>query len=438
MIKKKIGVWLSVLILGMTVFLNSLNTVMAFSSSAGDDISIDIPEPELELSGIQFEDSAGSELDNLADEIGKISFLTGSEMTMNGRSVPLYLGEALEESMQGGQWNAVSQDLTQTLGSRQLSAPIDMEFSGVPFTVRLINPYEKDAPMTDCFLIYFSCDSDQAAYSSFGSELQIGSAVREDMQENLLKTAYQDTDGKLVFKIFPSLKFGNMDPDRPYGEQLLKIEDFSMELIFVFGDDGILSTIEMQEPAYLFQGLEDNVSADQAAELTEEQVISATSLRDDILGQLSQAFQEAGVDVNIDQKKGTIRMANEVLFAVNEYELSDAGKDYVDRFIGVYADVILGEEFADQIEKIEISGHTDTDGTFEDNQELSDNRANSVYQYCLSSTTNGMDDIQRTAFEKLVKARGYSFSDPIFTKDGEVDKDASRRVEIKFFIKVGE
>ena len=61
--------------------------------------------------------------------------------------------------------------------------------------------------------------------------------------------------------------------------------------------------------------------------------------------------------------------------------------------------------------KIEISGHTDTRGTAQDNQTLSENRAKSVVDYLIS---HGIDS-------KRLEYKGYGESTPLIP-DSEINK----------------
>lgn len=380
-------------------------------------------------------ESEAADKDWLADwnmDSAVLNYLNGSNLTIGGEDATLYLGHALSSSMGMG-YQAVT-DLTQTLGSCMVSQPVTLDFKGTQVEVRVVNPYEKEAPLSECILAGAVLASPEVSYGIF-DDFRIGTAARADIGEELQAEAYRNSETELVFKTSPTYMLYNADISKPYGEQVMSDEDYSMELTFSFGADGVLSGIRMEEPAYLYNGLDDNVSG-AVGELNEEQVQSVTATRDDVLGQLAKAFQEKNVNVTIDQRNGSIRLSDEVLFAFGESELSDAGKAYLDSFVGVYADVILGDSFADQIDGIEIGGHTDTVGTFEVNQELSEKRAQAVYDYCTASSANGMDEAQRKAFAEKAQVKGYSFSDPVFDESGEINADASRRVEIRFFVHV--
>ena len=82
------------------------------------------------------------------------------------------------------------------------------------------------------------------------------------------------------------------------------------------------------------------------------------------------------------------------------------------------------------IESITIEGHTNSDGTYLSNLALSQQRALAVMQFLYDSNI-----IDKDLLSTYVNSSGRSSSDLILDKDGIEDKDASRRIEIKFAIK---
>lgn len=70
---------------------------------------------------------------------------------------------------------------------------------------------------------------------------------------------------------------------------------------------------------------------------------------------------------------------------------------------------------------IEISGHTDSMGTYQYNQKLSERRAKSVYNYFVA---NGVDG-------KRLVTKGYSESRPVATNQTREGRAKNRRVELK-------
>ena len=53
------------------------------------------------------------------------------------------------------------------------------------------------------------------------------------------------------------------------------------------------------------------------------------------------------------------------MFGYNSAKLTNEGKEYLDKFLKVYADLVTGENFEGKISAIKIEGHTDTIGTYE-------------------------------------------------------------------------
>ena len=71
--------------------------------------------------------------------------------------------------------------------------------------------------------------------------------------------------------------------------------------------------------------------------------------------------------------------------------------------------------------KVELSGHTDNQGTLEMNQKLSEDRAESVRTFLLG---------QGCYPEQLISI-GYGYSRPIDTNNTEEGRAKNRRVEFK-------
>lgn len=97
--------------------------------------------------------------------------------------------------------------------------------------------------------------------------------------------------------------------------------------------------------------------------------------------------------------------------------------------------VLLGKDFSPYVAEIIIEGHTDTDGGYMYNLQLSQNRAFAVVSYCLDENNHFLSDSQLEELRVLLTANGRSWSAPIYAADGTVDMQASRRVEIKFRLK---
>ena len=180
------------------------------------------------------------------------------------------------------------------------------------------------------------------------------------------------------------------------------------------------------------------VLAEQEKELSSYQVQIADLLgvRTRIVEELSIALSRANISATVDKTTGDIVLESTVFFDSNSSTIKDEGKELLSRFLPVYLGVLMRPEYADYVGEIVIEGHTDTAGSYLTNLRLSQNRALSVAEYCLQLPT--LTRIQVTQLQKLMTAKGRSYSDPIYKPDGSVDMDASRRVEFKFRLKDAE
>jgi chemotaxis protein MotB len=123
-----------------------------------------------------------------------------------------------------------------------------------------------------------------------------------------------------------------------------------------------------------------------------------------------------------------------VFFDVGKDEIKEGGRAFLDEFIPVYLSVLLRPEYAQDLGEIIIEGHTDTQGTYLMNLELSQRRALSVATYCLGM--KGLTPAQRERLRDILTAKGRSYSVPVLLQGSDkVDMDASRRVEFKFRLK---
>ncbi len=168
----------------------------------------------------------------------------------------------------------------------------------------------------------------------------------------------------------------------------------------------------------------------------EQQIKEITSTKENIILALSEAFKKSNVAVDIDKATGAIRLPGNVLFDKNSTEISDDGKTFLKSFIPKYVGILLQPKFRDSVSNIIIEGHTDKNGTYLYNMELSQARAYSVFQYIYS------DDFPKFTEEEVLKkyvtANGRSFSVPLTGANGKYDENRSRRVEFLFRLKEDE
>lgn len=166
---------------------------------------------------------------------------------------------------------------------------------------------------------------------------------------------------------------------------------------------------------------------------TEKMIQELTSTRMKIITMLQEEFDKEDIDIIIDPKTGAIQLNESILFDSGKSQLKDEGKLFAEKFIPIYVKILLGnDEIKSQISQIIIEGHTDDIGGYLYNLKLSQERSLSVAQFLINPE---FDYMYKNEMEKYLTINGRSYSEPILNSDGSINKDASRRVEIKFRLK---
>ena len=167
----------------------------------------------------------------------------------------------------------------------------------------------------------------------------------------------------------------------------------------------------------------------------QEQIDQIIGVKADVIEALKKEFSKNNIDVNIDAQTGALTLQSNVLFNYDESDLSDAGKTALEQILPIYCKVLLQDDYKDYLAEIIIDGYTDTDGDYSYNLQLSQQRSLAVAQYLLDIQGNFLSSDQSGDLQQFLTVNGHSMANPVLDADGNVDKDASRRVEIKFRLK---
>ena len=144
---------------------------------------------------------------------------------------------------------------------------------------------------------------------------------------------------------------------------------------------------------------------------------------------IAQLKEKLGDRIDVDAASGAIRLPASVLFDVGSHTLKPQAIATLKATLLPYFEVLLGDEkVREHLDRIIIEGHTDSDGSYMYNLDLSQKRALSVMTFIY-----GWKESDAALLQKYVSASGRSYSDPIFN-NGVENKEASRRIEIKFSI----
>lgn len=174
---------------------------------------------------------------------------------------------------------------------------------------------------------------------------------------------------------------------------------------------------------------------------TKSELEDIVGIRTDIISALQDTLDNS--DMAVDAQTGSITFSSDVLFGYNSANLTTDSKKTLKKIIPIYLKVLLQEQYRPYIAEIIIEGHTDTDGSYASNMQLSFERANAVSAFCLDEK-NGLSKAQIEQLQQVLTVNGRSYSSPVYKKDKNgnnttaIDMEASRRVEIKFRLKEDE
>ena len=165
------------------------------------------------------------------------------------------------------------------------------------------------------------------------------------------------------------------------------------------------------------------------------QIDQIIGVKADVIEALKNEFSKNNINVDIDAQTGALTLEASVMFDYDQAELTDAGKQALEQILPIYCKVLLQDDYMKYLAEIIIDGYTDTDGDYSYNLQLSQQRSLAVAQYLLDIQGNFLDATQSQNLEKYLTVNGHSMANPVFDANGNVDKDASRRVEVKFRLK---
>lgn len=167
----------------------------------------------------------------------------------------------------------------------------------------------------------------------------------------------------------------------------------------------------------------------------QEKIDQIIGVKADLIASLNDEFQANQIKVEIDHQTGAMVLDSSVLFDYNESVLTETGMQILAQVLPVYCKVLLSGEYESYLAEVIIDGYTDTTGDYITNLSLSQRRAFAVAEYLVNSKESFLSAQESAALTGKLTANGRSMSNPILDESGNVDMDASRRVEIKFRLK---
>lgn len=177
----------------------------------------------------------------------------------------------------------------------------------------------------------------------------------------------------------------------------------------------------------------------------------ADQLRSDILGELRQRLRDAGVDVAVDPKAGTLALPASSLFASGRSEPSAEGRDTILKLGRVLTDVLpcyasggdagCRGDSAGSIGAVYIEGHTDVQpfgqagGRFRNNWDLSAGRAIEAFTV-LRGSFDRLRELRNPSGQALVGVSGYAETRPASDADrtSAPAMERDRRIEVRLLM----
>lgn len=161
--------------------------------------------------------------------------------------------------------------------------------------------------------------------------------------------------------------------------------------------------------------------------ITKVKIKSLTGIRVKVVAKLK---EKLGESIKIDSKSGAIIFNSNILFEQNSFLLKEDAKQELSSVLQKYINALLfDKDIRQYIDQVIIEGHTNSDGSYLYNLELSQKRALEVMKFLYKKYPK-----DKAILREYISASGRSYANIIKNK-GIEDKDASRRIEIKFRIK---
>jgi outer membrane protein OmpA-like peptidoglycan-associated protein len=120
------------------------------------------------------------------------------------------------------------------------------------------------------------------------------------------------------------------------------------------------------------------------------------------------------VNIELDKARiGSTAVLNNIFFDLDKYELKSKSIPELQKVIRFMTE--------NPALRVEIAGHTDNQGATAYNQQLSEKRAQSVYNYLVNNGIN----------KNRLISKGYGPSNPLASNDSETGRQLNRRIEFK-------
>ncbi len=195
----------------------------------------------------------------------------------------------------------------------------------------------------------------------------------------------------------------------------------------------------------MFFALKFETAADKSAALVKSYE-STEAVRDNILANIKQDMETKGFTVQIYPSRGALSLPEHLLFERGRSELMPEGEDAIRELAKVlYQNIYCFTKGSaplptppcsatpHAVEAVLIEGHTDADGDFNANWDLSVKRSFATYR-SLVAASPALERLLNKEERPIFSIAGYGRQRPIAPNDSAENKAKNRRVDIRLLM----
>lgn len=219
------------------------------------------------------------------------------------------------------------------------------------------------------------------------------------------------------------------------GGYLIAVSDMMAALLFVFLITLVAFVINFQ------------MATEQQQEALDD-LTNARELRSEMLEDIRARLQERGIRVEIDSEYGILRLTeNAISFDSAQATLAQREQEKLSQVAAVLADVVpcyaadapprCDARTQGKLDAVFVEGHTDnvplTPGRFQDNWDLSAQRAMSTYR-AISQDQPKLMSLQNQLRQPLFSVSGYGAGRPVVDHEKPTAEPSNRRIDLRFIM----